>query len=41
MDNIWICLGKEDIRKGLIVGDGNLNAREDMEDLVSILEVTI
>ena len=28
MDHIWICLGREDIRKGLIVRDGNLNAIE-------------
>ena len=28
MDHIWICLGREDIRKGLKVRDGNLNAIE-------------
>ena len=28
MDHIWISLGREDIRKGLIVRDGNLNAIE-------------
>ena len=28
MDHKWICLGREDIRKEMIVRDGNLNARE-------------
>ena len=28
MDHIWISLGREDLRKGLIVRDGNLNAIE-------------
>ena len=23
MDHIWICLGREDIRKGMILWDGN------------------
>ena len=28
MDHIWICLGREDIRRGLKVRGGNLNAIE-------------
>ena len=28
MDHKWICLGREDIRKGMIERDSNLNARE-------------
>ena len=33
MDHIWICLGREDIRKEMIVRDGNFNARERDERL--------
>ena len=28
MDHIWICLGREDIRRGLKVRDGNPDAIE-------------